>query len=414
MGFTEKQTEFFYNATHRWNIKSGATRSGKTYMDYFVIPKRIRAVSDKVGLNIILGNTKGTLQRNIIEPLQGIWGTKYVSDIRSDNTAIMFGEKVYCLGADKANQVNRLRGSSIKYCYGDEVVTWHEDVFNMLKSRLDKEYSKFDGTCNPESPKHWFKKFIEDAPKKGIDLYYQKYKLDDNTFLPEIVIENIKKEYTGTVLYDRYVLGEWAVAEGLIYQMFADNPKSFIIDQKPNDIMFITIGIDYGASRSCTSFKATAFSHGLKKVYSLAENDIEGIKTPEQLYRAFELFYHKVTTDFGHCYKAYADYGALGQVLTAGLRYYCANNGITIQIDDCSKGKIIDRIHLTSRLMASGRYKIHKDCKKLIEAFETAVWDEKEMDERLDDGTTDIDSLDAFEYSVYPFASKLITNMIMR
>ena len=132
MAFSQKQTEFLYNATHRWNIKSGATRSGKTYLDYFVIPKRIRTVRGKDGLVVLLGNTKGTLQRNIIEPLQKIWGCKYVSDIKADNTAYMFGEKVHCLGADKINQVDRLRGSSIKYCYGDEVVTWHKDVFDML------------------------------------------------------------------------------------------------------------------------------------------------------------------------------------------------------------------------------------------------------------------------------------------
>ena len=75
-----------------------------------------------------------------------MWGTELVGNIRSDNTAIIFGEKVYCLGADKANQVDSIRGSSIKYCYGDEVVTWHEDIFDMLKSRLDKDHSCFDGT----------------------------------------------------------------------------------------------------------------------------------------------------------------------------------------------------------------------------------------------------------------------------
>ena len=113
MPFTAKQQEFLDNATHRWNIKEGATRSGKTYLDYFVIPLRIRRLIGQEGLVIILGNTRGTLQRNIIEPLQNMWGPELVSNIRVDNTAYMFGEKVYCLGADKANQVDRLRGSSI-------------------------------------------------------------------------------------------------------------------------------------------------------------------------------------------------------------------------------------------------------------------------------------------------------------
>ncbi len=197
MPFTAMQREYFREANHRWNVKSGATRSGKTYMDYFLIPKRIRAAAGKDGLTVLLGNTKGTLQRNIIEPLRGIWGGSFVSDIRSDNTAMLFGEKCFCLGADKVSQVDRLRGSSIKYCYGDEVVTWHEDVFNMLKSRLDKPYSCFDGTCNPEGQSHWFHKFLE----SNADIFQQKYTIDDNPFLDPVFVKNLKQEHSGTVFY---------------------------------------------------------------------------------------------------------------------------------------------------------------------------------------------------------------------
>ncbi len=128
MPFSKKQQEFFENANHRWNIKSGATRSGKTYMDYYVIPKRIRARAGKEGLTAILGVSKGTIQRNIIEPLQGIWGTRLVGDINSQNICPMFGEDVYCLGAEKVSQVSKLRGSGLKYCYGDEVTDWNKDV----------------------------------------------------------------------------------------------------------------------------------------------------------------------------------------------------------------------------------------------------------------------------------------------
>ena len=113
-------------------------------MDYYVIPKRIRTVSGKDGLNVMLGHTLGTLRRNIIYPLQDLWGSNIVSDINSQNISYMFGEPVHCLGADKITAVDRLRGMSIKYCYGDEVVTWHPEVFRMLESRLDKSYSRFE------------------------------------------------------------------------------------------------------------------------------------------------------------------------------------------------------------------------------------------------------------------------------
>lgn len=243
MAFSPKQKEYFENATHRWNFKSGATRSGKTYMDYYVIPKRIRRVKGKEGLVVILGNTKGSLQRNIILPLQQKWGTALVSDIKSDNTAYMFGELVYCLGADKVSQVDKIRGASIKYCYGDEVVTWNPDVFNMLKSRLDKEYSKFDGTCNPDAPKHWVKQFIDSKA----DVFSQEYALDDNPFLPESVKENIKREYAGTVFYDRYVLGKWVAASGLVYPMFYEEKHVFKETPEFKKGEFY-ISIDYGTT----------------------------------------------------------------------------------------------------------------------------------------------------------------------
>lgn len=221
--WTEKQQNFLNNATHRWNIKCGATRSGKTYLDYFVIPKRIRRVAGLDGLVVLLGNTKGTLQRNVIEPMQKIWGTQLVSNIKSDNTAMLFGEKCFCLGADNIKHVNRIRGASFKYCYGDEIVTWNKEVFEMLKSRLDKPYSKFDGTCNPDSPNHWLKQFIDD---NTADIYYQQYTIYDNPFLDDEVKNNLIKEHTG-VFYRRNILGEWALADGLVYDY---NPEINEID----------------------------------------------------------------------------------------------------------------------------------------------------------------------------------------
>lgn len=245
-GFSPMQEEYFRNATHRWNVKSGATRSGKTYMDYYLIPKRIRAVAGKSGLVVLLGNTKGTLQRNIIDPLQLIWGERLVSSIRSDNTAVLFGEKCYCLGADKINQVDRLRGSSIKYCYGDEVVTWHEDVFSMLKSRLDREYSIFDGTCNPEGADHWFKEFLD----SNADIYCQNYTIYDNPFNPPEFVRNLEKEYDGTVYFDRYIKGLWVNAEGLVYPMW--NGQLVLEDYTPSGWGEWYISGDYGTVNPCS------------------------------------------------------------------------------------------------------------------------------------------------------------------
>ena len=402
--FSQKQREFLDNANRRWNIKTGATRSGKTYLDYYVIPLRIRKVANEEGLVVILGNTKGTLQRNVIEPLQKIWGTELVSDIKSDNTAFLFGEKCYCLGADNIKHVNKIRGASFKYCYGDEIATWNKDVFNMVKSRLDKPYSRFDGTCNPESPSHWFKKFLDSKA----DIYQQKYTLYDNPFLSEDFIKNLESEYDGTVYFDRYILGEWKSAEGIIYKMFADKTNEYLIDETKDKLMFVSIGVDYGAGSSKTKLVATGITYGFQNVIILDELDIKDVYDPEQLYEQFILFYKRVYDKYGMCQYAFCDYGALGNVLTLGLIRKCQKERISIKIMDCSKGQIKDRIFLTSKLIAQKRLFILRKNTVIIKALQEALWNDKKEDERLDDGTTDIDSLDAFEYSINSFYENLI------
>ena len=390
--FSTKQREFLDNANRRWNVKYGATRSGKTYLDYYVIPKRIRNVKGKSGLIVILGNTKGTLQRNVIEPLQDIWGTKLVSDIKSDNTAFLFGEKCYCLGADNKKHINKIRGPSFKYCYGDEVATWDEGVFQMLKSRLDKAYSKFDGTCNPEGPSHWFKKFLD----SDADIFQQKYTLYDNPFLAKEVLQSLETEYKGTVFFDRYILGDWKAAEGTIYMLFADETEKFLVDKVNEQLAIVTIGVDYGAGKSKIKFVASGITYNFRNVYVLDEMDLTGVYDPEQIYEKFIEFYKRVYDKYDKCQYAFCDYGALGNVITLGLIRRCQKERLPVQVVDCEKGLINDRIFLSSTLMAQKRFFI--------------LWNSKTQDERLDDGTTDIDSLDAFEYSINSFYENLINS----
>lgn len=160
-----------------------------------------------------------------------------------------------------------------------------------------------------------------------------------------------------------------------------------------------------------TQFKATGITHSFKEVWSIKEKQLEGLHSPEQMYKAFIEFYKEIVKEYGKVTHCFADYGALGQVLTYGMNKHLQQNGIPLQIQDCIKGKILDRIYMSQMLFAQGRKFILKDCPHLIEAYEQAVWDEKNEDERLDDGTTDIDSLDADEYSTFPFYDKLMLNI---
>ncbi|MBZ4656491.1 MAG: family phage terminase large subunit [Thermoanaerobacter sp.] len=397
MKLSPKQKEFWNNANHRWNIKTGATRSGKTYLDYFLIPKRIRATKGQ-GLIVLLGNTRGTLERNILDPMRQIYGNKLVGNISSDNTVILFGKKVYALGADKRNQVARIQGAGIEYCYGDEITTWSEEVFQMLKSRLDKPNSCFDGTCNPDHPKHWFKQFLD----SDADIYHQHYTIDDNPFLDPFFVEQLKKEYAGTVYYDRFILGKWTRAEGVIYKLFADDPERYEIsikEAKEKVYQEIDIGVDFGGNKSKHAFVATGITPKYKEVVVLISEKHNADVDPEELNKLFINFVKRVMAMYGRVDYVYPD--SAEQVLIRGFKTEVSKEGLNIIIRDAKKIEIKDRIRLVSALISQGRFFYTKDAYTVRDALCEAVWDEsKNEDVRLDDGTTDIDTLDALEYSI--------------
>lgn len=391
------QAEYIEKATRRWNVKTGATRSGKTYLDVaYIIPSRILRVADKSGLILFIGNTKSTLQRNIIEPMQEIFGANRVSSIRQDNTATIFGQKVHCLGADNIKHVDRIRGVSAKYCYGDEITTWSEDVFIMLKSRLDKPYSVFDGTCNPAAPSHWLKAFLE----SDADIFQQAYTIDDNPFLDPAFVENLKKEYAGTIYYNRYILGQWTAAEGIIYKHFADNPERFTMsDQQADklDLSRAVIGVDFGGGTSAHAFCCLGFTRG-GKIVVLDEYREQQALTPERLYADFIDFATncKKRWNISECYCDSAE-----QTLINGLRVAAIRSRLPLNIGNALKKPINDRIRALCILMGSDRFLINEKCIHTIEALRSAVWDSKKIhdDVRLDNGTVNIDSLDAMEYA---------------
>ena len=365
MLLSQKQLEFARYANHRWNFKGGATRSGKTYLYFkWIIPLRIRERAGKDGLAVILGVTKSTIERNVLEPMRNLYGDKLVGTISSDNTAWIFGEKCYCLGAEKVSQVSKIRGASIKYCYGDEVADWSEEVFALLKSRLDKEYSCFDGTYNPQYPNHWLKKFLD----SNADIFSQVYTIDDNPFLPPSFVENLKKEYAGTVFYDRYILGKWTLAEGLVYPMFGD---SCIVQDIP-DTGDYYISIDYGTHNP--------FSAGLWCVtkteavrigeYYYCGREERKEKTPEEYYSEVKrlaggrdikcLIVDPSADAFIATVKKHHDFKVRGAV-----------------------NDVLPGIQTTAEMIASGKLKIHESCEDAIREFGLYRWDEKAESDRV-------------------------------
>lgn len=428
MQLSKKQNEYIVNSTHRWNVKSGAVRSGKSYVDtVFVIPFRIRERAGKPGLNVILGVSKSSIERNVLEPMREIYTDALIGTINSQNIARICGEDVYCLGAEKVSQVAKIQGASIKYCYGDEIAKWNKEVFQMLKSRLDKIYSCFDGSCNPEHPKHWLKEFLDNDE---LDIYLQRYTIFDNPYLPEEFVKQLCKEYEGTIYYDRLILGLWKRAEGSIYKRFADNPEKFrckVVDEvsldpeckefQKEDITSIEIGIDFGGNQSGHSFVARGYIDDYKEVIALKSKRIKAEDADEdidsnELDRLFCEFVQEVIDKYAvivrhgdyveYCNVECVYYDNAETVLGNSIRNAVEKKYPWISVRKAKKKTINDRIRCTVRLMGAGRFFITQDCESLKTAFCDAVWDKNiiDKDERLDDGSTDIDSLDAFEYTI--------------
>lgn len=354
-----KQAEFVRKGNHRWNFKGGATRSGKTYLDFrWIIPIRIRERVGKDGLTVILGVTKSTIERNVLEPMRTIYGDALVGTISSDNTAWIFGEKCYCLGAEKVSQVSKIRGASIKYCYGDEVADWSQEVFELLKSRLDKAYSCFDGTYNPQGPNHWLKVFLDSKA----DIFSQTYTIDDNPFLPEAFVENLKREYGGTVFYDRYILGQWALAEGLIYPMFGE---SNIVDEEPPAGRYY-ISVDYG---TLNPFSAGLWCVAKQGAVRIKEYYYSGRGTQKQL---TDEEYYQAIRELADGYNV--DYVVIDPSAASFITTVFRHNEFHVVK---ANNDVMDGIRRTSVYLKSGELKIHRQCKDAIREFGLYRWDEE-------------------------------------
>lgn len=405
MPLTDKQREYLQSCSHRWNIKVGATGSGKSWLDYaVVIPKRILACRGE-GAIVLLGNTRGTLCRNIIDPMREIWGEALVGTLRADSTIRLFGRRVHVLGADNKKHVARLQGMTIEYAYGDEMTTWVQEVFEMLKSRLRCRHSHFDGTCNPDNPQHYLKAFLD----SGADIFCQHSTIDDNPFLPPEFVAQLKREYAGTVYYARFVLGQWAAAEGVIYRPFADSlaagdGRFFWPEGKPLKPWRVYIGVDFGGNGSRHAFVATGILPGYAGVVGLQSLRVEARgQDAAGLCRAFLDFAQSVYAVWGEIHAVYCDNAE--QVLIQSLRSVLAASPLAWlagRVCNAKKAPIQDRIRLTSLLMGGGRFFLLPAARSLADALASALWSGKHpgVDERLDDGSTDIDTLDAFEYTI--------------
>lgn len=414
-----KQLDFILNDDSRVNLLSGAVRSGKTYISLLKWAIFVASMP-KDSEFIMVGKTITALKRNCLGLLTELVGSDNFTYSTSQKSGKLYGRQIWLEGANDERAESKIRGMTLAGAYVDELTQIPFEFYTMLLSRLSVKNAKLYATTNPDAPTHWVKLEIIDNDK--IDKKVWNFQFDDNLILKrenEKYFEDLRREYEslGEVFLQRFIYGNWVLAEGLIYKQFNDNKEMFIKDEavdengKPLNFMIITIGIDYGASKSSTSFVCNGITTLFKQVWALDEMKIDGVYTPEDLYKKFEEFYRRIVEKYGKVSTSFADWGSLGQTLTFGLNRYLQQHRIPLQVQDCVKGQIIDRIYMDLALFAKGKRFILKKCKHLKEAYEQAVWDDKKVDTRLDDFTSDIDSLDANEYSYFSYYDKLMTDI---
>ena len=370
--FTDKQREYRDNATHRWNLAVGAVRSGKSHMAIrWTIPMCVRERHGLKGINLVLGVTKESIERNVLAPMRDMWGDRHVGYIGSRNFAILFGEKVYCIGAENIGQASKLRGSEVKFCYCDELADIHPDVFDILKSRLSLPYSQCHAACNPAGPRHYVKRFIDEAPERGIDLYCQQYTIWDNPYLPEEYVRALEAEYSGTVYYDRYIKGLWTQAEGLVYQ----NHVKALEQRYTGEVRQWVISIDYGTRNPFAALKWCEDPEGVWHCvdeYTYSGRETGHDKTDGEYLDELEAFCgdipdERVTVIIDPSASSFI------ALLKRSGRFRVRQ----------ARNDVLEGIRETAACIQRGTVKVWEGCKRTVDEFGSYVWDDRSDSDKV-------------------------------
>ena len=392
-------------------ICDGAVRSGKTSIMMWAFVRW--AMENFSGQRFgVCGRTVDSCTKNIIVPFTAMslakeryiirWrrGDK-VMEVRRGavtNYFEVFG------GKDEASYT-LIQGRTLAGVLLDEVVLMPRSFVEQALARCSVDGARLWFSCNPGSPHHWFyQEWIKRSRERNA--LYLHFEMTDNPGLSKRTLERYENMYAG-IFYDRYVRGLWVAAEGIVYKDFANDTEKYLIGDplewaKQNGTSFsiISIGVDFGGTKSATKFQATGITKDFR-VVALEEEYIKNEEIdPNALNRRFATFCQLITSKYGYS-QTRAD--SAETVLIRGLDHTAQKMHLGTQVKNAMKLQITDRIRLVVLLMKQGRFKVSRSCPHLIDALQTAIYDpDKFEDERLDDGTSDIDSLDAFEYSIEP------------
>lgn len=377
-------------------ICDGSVRAGKTVVMSlsFVMWAMDSFQDENLGM---AGKTIGSFRRNVITPLKRMLKSRgyKVKDHRSENMLSISRNGVtnyfYVFGGKDEGSQDLIQGITLAGMFFDEVALMPQSFVNQATARCSVDGSKLWFNCNPEGPYHWFNtEFIGKMQEKK--LFQLHFTMDDNLSLSERVKERYRRLYTG-IFYQRFILGLWVLAEGVIYDMFDE--ILHVIKKVPKTFSEYQVAIDYG-TKNPTAFILQGINYnekGQRVYYNIKEYFHDGRagrqKTDNQYYEALVNFIGE-----GIRPTIYIDPSAASFITLieqkGKFRVIRANNDVT------------DGIRSVANCIADGRLFVHESCVNLKREFTSYIWDEKAARRGEEKPVKDNDhALDAVRYGIY-------------
>lgn len=377
--YTPKQRELLRlwqtNKLKRINLLSGSVRSGKTWISLVLWAFWV-ATMPKEKNYLMTAKSLTTLKRNVLDLLTELVGEKNFTFSIAQKQGLLFGRKIYLEGANDARAESKIRGMTLQGAYCDELTLYGEDVFTMMLSRLSEPNAKLFATTNPDSPMHWLnKQYIERRHK--LSMLLMTFLIDDNTFLDTNYVEELKKEYVG-VFYDRFIKGEWVLAEGRVYPGFSEIDN--VTEDVPEDGTYY-ISIDYG---TLNPFSAGLWCVSDGKAVRIKEYYHSGRDTKKQL--ADEEYHEELEklvqyTDSEGVLQEYE----IDRVVidpSAASFIACMRRHGKFRVKH-AVNTVVDGIRNVTSMLNSKRLFIHSSCKDSIKEFKLYSWDDKAHEDKV-------------------------------
>lgn len=376
-GFSKKQLQImaFANSDKTALICDGAVRAGKTIV--MTVAFVLWAMRDFNEQNFaICGKTVQSAVRNIIQPLKGI---QFFSD---KGYTLKFSVTQHCLDVTRGKSHNRfyvfggrdessymlIQGLTLAGVLFDEVALMPRSFVEQALARNSVEGSKFWFNCNPESPQHWFYlEWIQKAEERNAEHLH--FLMSDNPSLSQEILSRYESMYSG-IFYERYILGRWVVAEGLIYSNY--NAEKEAVKPELRHYSRYKISVDYGTLNATSMGLWGHADDGIW--YRIDEYYYSGRATNKQL--TDEEYYTELEKLAGDRVvdKVIVDPSAASFIT-------CIKKHGRFRVAHASNA-VLDGIRLTAVQLQKGTIKIQSNCEDIIREFGLYRWDEKSAEDK--------------------------------